>query len=173
MTDCRNCKTEIKKTMMGWVHVVSGLFRCHKVPTPDPKALDTGAAAMGAQDAQEEMMSDTKLKPCPFCGDLPRTQRNREGGLFIFSGGGNCEVTAEIEAETEMEDQEAIRLWNTRPVEDALVEALKAALPHMRNLHTEDAYGECGNGPLAECRCGLSDDYDLAIKALAKAEGRQ
>jgi hypothetical protein len=37
MTDCRNCKTEIKKTMMGWVHVVSGLFRCHKVPTPDPK----------------------------------------------------------------------------------------------------------------------------------------
>jgi hypothetical protein len=37
MTDCRNCKTEIKKTMMGWVHVVSGLFRCHKVPTPDPQ----------------------------------------------------------------------------------------------------------------------------------------
>lgn len=71
----------------------------------------------------------SELKPCPFCGIAPKTQRNRGGGLFIFCGAEDHKedysVSADVEGDSDTEDELVIAAWNTRPVEDALVEALK------------------------------------------------
>ena len=76
-------------------------------------------------------MTDPMLKPCPFCGIPPKSQRNRGGGLFIYCGGLGKEdypVSADVEGDDDCEDDAVIAAWNTRvdPVKDEWVEALQA-----------------------------------------------
>jgi Lar family restriction alleviation protein len=58
-----------------------------------------------------------KLKPCPFCGSKNIVVAHTKK-LFVYRsickdcGADNCKL-----AETE---EDAIKLWNTRPIEDAL-----------------------------------------------------
>ena len=66
------------------------------------------------------------LKPCPFCGRIPKTQDNRAGGLHIFCGMDSC-GQAEVEADSW---EEAEAAWNIRAEPNAvkeLADALKYA----------------------------------------------
>jgi hypothetical protein len=51
-----------------------------------------------------------------------------------------------------------------------LLEALERALPHLKNLHSEDAYGSCSR-PIEECGCDLSQDYNDMLAVIAAAQG--
>lgn len=84
-------------------------------------------------------MSETKLKPCPFCGgeaslgtikyspcDITKLN-NREKGYFV-----NCQMCSArnehgISYATE---EEAIKHWNTRVCHDDLVKALEEIADH-------------------------------------------
>ena len=73
------------------------------------------------------------LKPCPFCGiDADISHSNNCTYFYAFCGNNDCE----IQPEGGLRDtkQLAIAAWNTRPVEDALVEALRAAEVMLRAL---------------------------------------
>jgi len=54
-----------------------------------------------------------KLKPCPFCGQKPKTANNRAGGLHIFCPNENC-VMPEAESAEPADDERVIELWNAR-----------------------------------------------------------
>lgn len=62
-------------------------------------------------------MSETELKPCPFCGELPSAESLGEDGYYICCGNIDCESMDVISPEA----------WNTRPVEDALQERAEKA----------------------------------------------
>jgi len=53
-----------------------------------------------------------KLRPCPFCGNLPRI--SPVTGEVLCNGNGHIATVAYT-----------VRGWNTRPIEDKLLEALK------------------------------------------------
>lgn len=58
-------------------------------------------------------MTETKLKPCPFCGGKP--------DLGSYSSSGNwIVVCSKCEAETQIyeTEQKAVKAWNTRHIED-------------------------------------------------------
>jgi multimeric flavodoxin WrbA len=51
-----------------------------------------------------------------------------------------------------------------------LLEACKRALPHLKNLHSEDAYGSCSRA-IEACGCDLSQDYNEIRAVIANADG--
>ena len=66
-------------------------------------------------------MSD-ELKPCPFCGHGGRVSILRgTGGEISFEVGceGGCGMHS-YHLLNEEERDEQVRIWNTRPIEDAL-----------------------------------------------------
>jgi len=68
-----------------------------------------------------------KLKPCPFCGKKPSIAYGGPGDpvWYVECEGDEPEHTISLQSGGTRE--EAITAWNTRPVEDALIEALKEA----------------------------------------------
>ena len=73
------------------------------------------------------MNEHTPLLPCPFCGELPRKQRNRGGGLYIFCSNRELCVCPSIEGSNGGDDSETIAAWNTRAQSPAF-DAMKTAL---------------------------------------------
>lgn len=68
-------------------------------------------------------MTETKLKPCPFCGGKP--------DLGSYSSSGNwIVVCSKCEAETQVyeTEQEVVKAWNARQVEGELLKKYEAAL---------------------------------------------
>jgi hypothetical protein len=51
-----------------------------------------------------------------------------------------------------------------------LLEACERALPHLKNLHSEDAYGACSRS-IEECGCDLSQDYNDMRAVIARCKG--
>lgn len=66
-----------------------------------------------------------KLKPCPWCGGPPRMWGAQDGSNLENIGCANegCPVFEPSTGYLEFED--AVRIWNHRPLEQQLVEALK------------------------------------------------
>ena len=82
------------------------------------------------------------LKPCPFCGDAEdlTITRINDSTLYWCFECESCDYNRYIFGNKE----EAIKIWNTRPAEDALtaeIERLKADLEMQKNL-TEEAFKE-------------------------------
>jgi hypothetical protein len=77
-------------------------------------------------------MTDT-LKPCPLCGGEAQLEDYRDGGSNGY--GVFCQTfTCQTCGPTTLNALDAINLWNTRPVEDALqaeIARLRAALRHI------------------------------------------
>ena len=81
-----------------------------------------------------QAMSNVELKPCPFCLDVdyptrsaPTLVRNIEGDSWIDCMNNECHFMPETSVFTT--DEEAIKVWNTRPREKELqaeIERLEA-----------------------------------------------
>ena len=78
---------------------------------------------------KKNLMPDTKLKPCPFCGTVPHIKETGNIGMFVCRGPacfGSGMWTGFI-----LEDKEsAIKTWNTRSLDpdsniDAAIELLR------------------------------------------------
>ena len=65
-----------------------------------------------------------ELKLCPFCGKKPMVGKGGPGNLVWYIECEEDEHVASVQSGGTR--KEAIAAWNTRPFEDALVEALKA-----------------------------------------------
>ena len=72
-------------------------------------------------------MSETKLRPCPFCG-CPAEFDPLSLGVGVYCTNEDCSVYPETGYYKTQ--QEAIAAWNTRPLEDELVETLKFVQEH-------------------------------------------
>lgn len=77
----------------------------------------------------------SELKPCPFCGGLNQTIEECFNYTFseAFVQCDSCGARSEIEdnVSPKKAKEKAIKIWNTRPIEDALRaenERLKKAL---------------------------------------------
>jgi len=91
-------------------------------------------------------MSD--LKPCPFCGST--NLHHTETSIF------NAVWCRDCGAMVDMDDGDAIKLWNTRPIEDALqariaeLEAQLRWIPVSERLPEENGqyliFWECKHG---------------------------
>jgi len=62
-------------------------------------------------------MSETNLKPCPFCGDDPGVEHYDDGWLLVACQGLSCGVAPATPSGTSLEEEH--KLWNTRPGEEA------------------------------------------------------
>ena len=69
-------------------------------------------------------MSETKLKPCPFCS------RDELHGQSCIKCS-NCGA----QSGWHENDKDAIAAWNTRPLEDELLEALKEFVESAQSWH--------------------------------------
>ncbi len=72
-------------------------------------------------------MSEEELKPCPFCGST--NLYHTETSIFHAVWCKDCGAMVDID------DGDAIKLWNTRPLEDALqkrIAELEAELNFLR-----------------------------------------
>ena len=81
-------------------------------------------------------MSD-ELKPCPFCGSIEYQHEGTTAGELWFSCQGCGAHTPISTHATEDDYTEAIKLANTRPLEDALLaelERLKRLLADERDM---------------------------------------
>ena len=96
-------------------------------------------------------MSETKLRSCPLCGDRAYI-RHRNGFRNPYSA--SCALCG-CEGPQTLLAQQASETWNTRPLEDELLEALKFVQEHCQLYGAADAARE------------------LIDKAIAHAEGRQ
>jgi hypothetical protein len=91
------------------------------------------------------------LKPCPFCGGKPKTQRNRAGGLHIFCDENYC-IDPDGEGEHDGQDEDIIRLWNTRPLEARAETALADMVAERDEMKRQrDLYAEGLKKEEADC----------------------
>jgi hypothetical protein len=118
-----------------------------------------------------------KLRPCPFCGEMPKVNNWTLKGITdkrCFCDNENCPVY--------LSKTIAIDDWNTRPIEDALtarIAELEAAqkealslLPKLERGHyyCDDCWyscpkavdGCCDERQGDECDCG-ADDYNAIL----------
>ena len=96
-----------------------------------------------------------ELKPCPFCGgkDLEKEVIDGIEGMIYRVSCPHCANTMPMTVDTSME--EAIRIWNTRPAEDALKAELEDLLYFLRFVAE---YVACNSMP------GLAYRIDEEIK---------
>lgn len=122
-----------------------------------------------------------ELKPCPFCGgkDLEKEVIDGIEGMIYRVSCPHCANTMPMTVDTSME--EAIRIWNTRPIEygleveneclrKTLCEIRKALceIMELRNLNNNLKYTNtpsCAEDIFANFYCIMGD---IAIKALNK-----
>ena len=108
-------------------------------------------------------MSD-KLRPCPLCGYKARfgtTVNDFKFGVYVMCCRKSCRLKGRIYA-TRIK---AAAAWNTRPIENALVEALKALRDDCVDLNE---YWNGGNGSAVDaCQhtCEVSETMLKAIDA--------
>ena len=109
-------------------------------------------------------MSETKLRSCPLCGDRAYI-RHRNGFRNPYSA--SCALCG-CEGPQTLLAQQASETWNTRPLEDELLEALRpfaALAEEVNELRHEDD---------STCPWRLkAGDIRKALTAIAHAEGRQ
>jgi hypothetical protein len=84
------------------------------------------------------------LKLCPFCGKKPSIERSGPGNLVWYVECEGEEPEHTISMQSGGTQKEAIAAWNTRPVEDALVEALKKVLERDGYMFVHDALKAAG-----------------------------
>jgi len=105
-------------------------------------------------------MSEAKLKPCPFCGHAAKHDLSDFGSAMIYCGtqdsGEECPINPESGFHDSMDT--AASAWNARPVEEALLAALKAWKEYESSIAPSMSWNE------------LEAQVDAAI---AKAEGDQ
>lgn len=79
-------------------------------------------------------MSETKLKPCPFCGGEVKAYADNHNKVMISCDNCNMYFGIELEIGCELEEgwkaihkskEEAIEKWNTRKPMDNIVEQLE------------------------------------------------
>jgi hypothetical protein len=113
------------------------------------------------------MSEPNELKPCPFC---QFEACMHVGALYFWAKCKQCnaEGSAQNTAAT------AAKAWNHRPVQDELVEALKASLPLMAHrpecivVNPAFEWGRMGSVSVGECKCAIAQ----VEAALRKAESR-
>lgn len=98
-----------------------------------------------------------ELKPCPFCGgkDLEKEVIDGIEGMIYRVSCHLCANTMPMTVDTSME--EAIRIWNTRPVEDEMYRVLSG-------ICFEKSARICDYAPESCKVCAIN-------KALKKARG--
>lgn len=69
-------------------------------------------------------MSEIELKPCPWCGQIPKLTEY-EGAQMPFCANDHCPMVGDDTDPST--NEEAAAIWNTRPIEDALRAELEAA----------------------------------------------
>ena len=94
-------------------------------------------------------MTDKELKPCPFCGSKAKLIQRPNGLFEIGCFDMMCQAwkCTDIECEDcnsgyDNED-DCIKLWNTRPIEDSKDERIKELEEKIKELLLPCA--ECGN----------------------------
>lgn len=59
-------------------------------------------------------MTETELKPCPFCGGKPNLRSySKSRNWIVFCS--KCETETQVYES----EQKAVKAWNSRPIEDA------------------------------------------------------
>lgn len=95
---------------------------------------ESGGAKQSPNNPCEDNMTDNNLEPCPFCNKAPSTW---EGGWrfnltrIVWAG---CSGTKKNPHNL---ISMPIEQWNTRTTQSQLLEAVKEALPHLREHHKE------------------------------------
>ena len=84
-------------------------------------------------------MTETKLKPCPFCGRIPvaiHAELDFNPPEFFVMCPNPLDCKTGTCTDNQPTEAEAIAAWNTRvdPVKDALVEALQAVNDGLQGL---------------------------------------
>lgn len=115
-------------------------------------------------------MSETKLKPCPFCGgkaymnSIVRPRENGRSGVYVSCVRKSCRMSGKVYQSR----ISAAAAWNTRPLEDELLTALRpfaALAEEVNELRHEDD---------STCPWRLkAGDIRKALTAITHAEGRQ
>lgn len=101
-------------------------------------------------------MSADELRPCPFCGDTRNLhEHDAESPTDRFVACNNCDTTGPCGSGS----------WNTRPLEQELLEALDKLLSLYGEQISDEYYG---TGDVYEM---MQAKADFARAAIAKAKG--
>ena len=94
----------------------------------------------------------TALLPCPFCGCMPKLETKHKTiiGLFYFYKCPNCEVSGGLG----YDKNEAMNLWNTRPLESTL---------RAENAKLREALGKIEHGKYIETINGVDYIRDYSM----------
>ena len=65
-----------------------------------------------------------KLRPCPFCGEEVTLVKD----IWWFADHRAESSACDVTGPSATDEDDAIKLWNTRPVEDALIEVIQEYL---------------------------------------------
>jgi Lar family restriction alleviation protein len=92
-------------------------------------------------------MSEAKLRPCPFCGgEATLVGYGLPAIRTYYVECSQCKAPID-DAESE---HEAIKKWNTRPIEDELIEACKWAA---RSFHHPECKTVKDGCDIGQCNC--------------------
>lgn len=83
----------------------------------------------------------SELKKCPFCKEVPEITKHFKEEMWSLVH--RCRVVGPILFDWSADPQRHVARWNTRPLEDELVGALKIAFEYMPSEEeiTEHNYG--------------------------------
>lgn len=99
-----------------------------------------------------------KLKPCPFCGRIPELRHDDDGFSYIVCANDNCYV----KTDGYLNDDTAIKAWNTRKPIDKVVKQLE-------ELQELGRRNECAGGEAACPVTNCEEHYiQLAIEIVKK-----
>jgi Lar family restriction alleviation protein len=106
-------------------------------------------------------MSEAKLRPCPFCGgEATLVGYGLPAIRTYYVECSQCKAPID-DAESE---HEAIKKWNTRPIEDELIEACKDARNKAKGLLAFYALSDPANEVLTRISVGLGAALKKAQK---------
>ena len=104
-----------------------------------------------------------ELKSCPFCGSVARIDVSDFGSAMVYCTAEELAVDCPVNPETGFHDNvaAAIAAWNTRPLESANEERIKALEEALR--------GVIDVGKPARGMFELWSEWDLRVRAYDKA----